>query len=247
MYIIANPTNGTIYVYEVVKNDWDKEKKQARSKQVCIGKRYPVTGELIPSKRLGEHAAPAFEPVVTARTSVTGPALLLRKMDEDLGLSNQLKKASPEHWQEILSLAWYILAANSALSDAKVWYQNHEVPSDKELSSEGISELLAAISEEERQTFLALWGKSIAGRDYLCYDITSVSSYAEQNEYVRRGCNGDGEKLPKIHLGMVYGLQSMLSWESVYGALTCISTLTRSGWPKTGWNSTRSWRSIIRK
>ncbi len=29
--------NGTIYVYEILESYWDKEKKQARNKQVCIG------------------------------------------------------------------------------------------------------------------------------------------------------------------------------------------------------------------
>ena len=77
--------NGTTYVYEVVENHWDKEKKQPRSKQVCIGKLDPGTGDLIPSKRLGEHALPAMDPAVTAKTSISGPALLLKKVDRDLG------------------------------------------------------------------------------------------------------------------------------------------------------------------
>ena len=219
--------NGTTYVYEVVENYWDKEKKQARSKQVCIGKLDPVTGDLIPSKRLGEHAASALDPTITAKTSISGPAMLLRKVDRDIGLSKQLKKACPEHWQEILSLAWYILATSSALSHADVWCQNHEVPSDKCLNSQRISDLLDAISEDERQTFFELWGKAIANRDYLCYDITSVSSYSEQNEYVRWGYNRDGEKLPQINLGMVYGQQSMLpvTYRQLPGSITDVKTL----------------------
>lgn len=219
--------NGTTYVYEVVENHWDKEKKQPRSKQVCIGKLDPVTGELIPSKRLGEHALPAMNPAITAKTSISGPALLLKKIDCDLGLSRQLKKACPEHWQEIVSLAWYILSTSSALSHAEVWCQNHEVSSDKRLSSQRISDLLDAISEDERQTFFELWGKSIANRDYLCYDITSVSSYSEQNEYVRWGYNRDGEKLPQINLGMVYGQQSMLpvTYRQLPGSINDVKTL----------------------
>ncbi len=47
---VKNKKNGVIYVYESI-DYWDKEKKQSRSKRVCIGKR-DEQGNLIPSKRL---------------------------------------------------------------------------------------------------------------------------------------------------------------------------------------------------
>ena len=34
---VKNKSNGTTYVYES-ENYWDREKKQSRSKRVCIGK-----------------------------------------------------------------------------------------------------------------------------------------------------------------------------------------------------------------
>jgi len=49
--IHLNKDTGTAYVYEYI-SYWDKEKKQGRNKQVCIGKLDPESGELIPSKRL---------------------------------------------------------------------------------------------------------------------------------------------------------------------------------------------------
>ena len=44
-----NKQNGVTYVYEVVENYWDKEKKQSRSKRKLIGKIDPVTGEIVPT------------------------------------------------------------------------------------------------------------------------------------------------------------------------------------------------------
>ena len=220
-------TNGTIYVYEIVESGWDKEKKQPRNKQVCIGKLDPVTKELIPSKRLGEHGAAALDPTVTASTSISGPALVLSKTSQDIGLSRILKKSCPDHWQEILSLAWFILATGNALNHADAWCTNHEVPAQTSLVSQRISDLLEKISEDERQTFFKLWGKSIAEHDYLCYDITSVSSYSEQNEYVRWGYNRDGEKLPQINLGIVYGQKSLLpaAYRQLPGSIPDVRTL----------------------
>ncbi len=44
-----NKQNDTTYVYEVIDNYWDKEKKQARSKRRLIGKIDPETNEMIPT------------------------------------------------------------------------------------------------------------------------------------------------------------------------------------------------------
>lgn len=49
---VKNKKNGTTYVYEST-NYWDKEKKQSRSKRVCIGK-LDDNGNLITSKRFSK-------------------------------------------------------------------------------------------------------------------------------------------------------------------------------------------------
>ena len=48
---VKQKIKGTTYVYET-KGKWDKVKKQCRHERVCIGKLDPVSGELIPSKKL---------------------------------------------------------------------------------------------------------------------------------------------------------------------------------------------------
>lgn len=42
-----NKRSGYTYVYEILENYWDKEKKQARNKRRLVGKIDPVTGEII--------------------------------------------------------------------------------------------------------------------------------------------------------------------------------------------------------
>ena len=44
-----NKQNDTTYVYEVIENYWDKDKKQPRSKRKLIGKIDPATGEVVPT------------------------------------------------------------------------------------------------------------------------------------------------------------------------------------------------------
>ena len=202
--------NGAVYVYKIVENYWDPKKQQSRNKQVCIGKLDPETGELIPSKRLNESQVAPLDPAVTARTSVSGPAMVLNRTDEETGLSKTLAKAFPDSWRQILSLAWYVTGTGSALSHAEAWCGNHETPFEGALSSQRISDLLEKMSEDGRQTFFKLWGKQVCENDFLCYDITSVSSYSELNEFVRWGYNRDKERLPQVNLAMVYGQKSSL-------------------------------------
>jgi len=63
--------------------------------------------------------------------------------------------------------------------------------------------------------------------DYLCYDITSVSSYSELNEYIKFGHNRDNEKLPQLNLTMLFGQKSCLPvyFQRMPGNITDVTTL----------------------
>jgi len=202
--------NGSTYVYEVEGHYWDKKKKQARTRQTYLGRLDSETGTFIPAKKFKEDQLAAMDTAITATAHVSGPAMLLERVDKELGLSSTLKQAAPDIWREILALAWYILVTGRTLADADVWLEHHDSPTDKVLSSQRISELLVEISEDVRQTFFKLWSRKIADGDHLCYDITSVSSYTKQNEYVRYGHNRDHDFLPHVNLAMVYGQKSFL-------------------------------------
>lgn len=217
--------SGTTYVYEVVSEYWDKERKQMRSKQVCIGKLNPDTGELVPSKRTGSEPSPA----VTATTTVIGPMLVLDKIAQDTGLKATLRSAFPDQWARILTLASFLLCTGNALVHADAWCRNHVVPADGPFSSQRLSDWLSAITEDGRQTFFKAWVKRVSEKDFLCYDITSVSSYAQLNEYVHYGYNRDGESLPQVNLAMVYGQKSRLpvTYRTLPGAISDVSTIRK--------------------
>jgi len=87
--------------------------------------------------------------------------------------------------------------------------------------------LLAAISSDRKQTFFAKWMKKRLENDYLCYDITSVSSYSELNEYIKYGYNRDGEPLPQLNLAMLFGQKSGLPvyYHRIPGNINDVSTL----------------------
>jgi transposase len=224
---IHRKPNGAAYLY-AVESYWDKEKRQARNRQVCLGRINEETGEIIPSdrKQRTEKRA-AVAPDVVASTKVYGPYLLLMKLAKDTGLAAALKKSFPDTHEEILSLAFFVAQKGLALSRCDIWSTNHKHPFEKPIHSQRVSELLQQITENERQHFLSLWLKRLSESELLCYDITSISSYASANEYVRWGHNRDKEKLPQINLAMLFGQQSGMPafYRRMPGNITDVITL----------------------
>ena len=205
----TNKKTGVTYVYEAVAV-WDKEKKQPRSNRVCVGKLDPETGEFIPSKRLKPEQAAVRDPSVAATTKVAGPALVLDMVVAELRLDRTLRKAFPDTWKEILAMAYFLAVRGGPLSHCEGWCRSHLQPSERKLESQRVSEILSRLDLESQKTFLREWGKKITERDYLYYDITSVSSYGQLNEYLKYGYNRDGESLKQINLALLFGQESEL-------------------------------------
>jgi hypothetical protein len=228
--VIHTKLNGAKYVYSV-ESYWDKEKKAPRNRQVCLGRLDEETGEIIPSQRkarVAKRAAAALE--ITARSRIIGPNLILRKIADDTGLSAILKRCFPEKHEHILSLAFFLVQKGLPLSRCESWSVANAHPYGEALLSQHVSNLLKTISEGERQTFFKKWMAVVCEKDWLCYDLTSVSSYSEMNEYVRWGHNRDGENLPQINLGMLFGQKSGLPvyYRRLPGSVGDVSALRKT-------------------
>jgi len=223
----TNKKNGITYVYEAI-SYWDKEKKQSRNKQVCIGKLDPKTKELIPSKRLTPQHVAMRNPQVTASAEIVGPSLILDAINDELGLEKLLKRCFPTDYLAIMSMAYYLVVQGDALSHCETWTKSHAHPLGAVLTSQRISELLAKITTDRKQTFLKRWMEKILEEDCLFYDITSISSYSQLNEYIKLGYNRDGEPLPQINLGMLFAQKSSLPvyFQKTPGNITDVTTLT---------------------
>jgi transposase len=221
-----NKKTGVTYVYEAV-SVWDKEKKQSRNKQVCIGKIEPGKNEFVPSKRLNPEQAAIRDPNVTVTAKVVGPSLLLNRITNEYNLDKLLKSISPKNYNQILSMVYYLVIQGGPLSHCETWSKAFSHPYELSLSSQRISDIIKSINEDQRQSFLKAWSKNIYENDYLCYDITSISSYSELNEYVKYGYNRDGEKLKQINLAMLFGQNSRLPvyYHRLPGNIGDVSTL----------------------
>lgn len=222
-----NKKTGVTYVYESI-SYWDKEKKQARNKQVCIGKIDPVSGEFVPSKRLSPIQVATSSPAsTTASVQVVGPSIILDAITEDLGLEKLLRSCFPKDYKQIMMMAQYLACNGGPLSHCDNWCKSHAPALASSLTSQRISEILHSIGTDEKQTFLTKWMSKIAEDDYLCYDITSISSYSKLNEYIKYGYNRDKEKLPQLNLAVLFGQKQALPvyFHRLPGNITDVKTL----------------------
>ena len=197
-YRIDQKVGKHTYVYEV-DSYWDKSKKQPRQKRTYIGKKDPISGELISTHR--------------GYLSLDyGNSYFLHEIAKQLDLHILLKQIFPDIWQAILTCIFFEISEKKALYLCKPWMECTYNIAEKDLSSQRISELLHDLgqNEEARFKFLKAWAGQHDVNEYIVFDITSFSSYARKLEFLEWGYNRDRERLPQINFGVIYGEPSSL-------------------------------------
>lgn len=225
--------NGTTYVYHQ-KSFWDKSKSRSATKQVCIGK-LGDDGEVIYNKNFSDPAArAALEKGETYSESLTtGQFLVLSSAAQDSGLYKVLRKSVGAVLADtLISIAYAIVGSGEGTMDAaSVWMEENECPvHDKPPSSPSISRVLASLSAENVEDFLAAWMRyrSQGKGEQYCFDITSVSSHnSANNPFVEWGHNRDREKMAQINLALLTEIKGHLPtyYEVLPGSMSDVRTI----------------------
>lgn len=212
---VKNKTNGTTYVYES-ENYWDREKKQSRSKRVCVGK-LDDAGNYIPSARFNKPVPETIAvrkgptPATHTRRLYYGATYLLDQIGQKLGIVADLKVCFPNCYLQMLSVVYYlILEDNASMFRFEKWGETHRHPYGENIPSQRSSELFQSITDESRHHFFSLQGKRRLDKEYLAYDISTISSYSQCLKQVQYGKNKENDRLPQINLALVFGEQSNL-------------------------------------
>lgn len=216
-YTIEQKVKNHIYLYQV-ESYWDKEKKQSRQKRIYLGKKDPLTGEVIKEKNI--YAAWDY-----------GHTYFLQAIAKTIGLTAELKKAFPEKWNELLTLALFKTIEGKPFYLCNDWLDTVELEIKPELSSQRISVLLRELSREKDSIFqfFTTWTKRQKDANrFIVFDITSVSSYSKGIDFVEWGYNRDKESLSQVNLGVIFGRPVDLPlFYSLYpGSIHDVSTLT---------------------
>ncbi len=191
---------------------YNPETKKTSHHYKLVGTAKEKGGEITfgPSYKLLMQQEDAIDSALSSKTTttLTGENLIIEKAIKATGVKPFLRKAfSPDDGQSILDLASYILCTGSPLSSAESWLESH---GKKPMSAGRISELLNRLDEDTVSSFLGPWMERKGKGKSLCYDITSISSYARNNHYVEWGHNRDKEKLPQINLALLSAMNTDL-------------------------------------
>ena len=220
--------SGRVYVYENT-SYWDKISKKPKSVRKCLGHLDPETDEIVPNriKHVTNHMPKQGRSQCSTYTY--GVSALLDTISADIGIADTLQKVFPEDWSAILCCAYYLISEGNALSRVEQWSRQAITPYEKILADQRVSELLTRISTDKIREFFKLWfEQNKEDDDYYCMDVTSVSSYSEQNEFVRRGYNRDREKhLSQINLLMISGHTSHLplAYQVLPGSVSDVTSM----------------------
>ena len=230
-----NKKTGITYVYQ---NEpyWDKEKQQSRAKRKLVGKLDPVTGEIVPTRSYKrsqeqEPAAPIRPgpvPITKVRRRFYGASYLLDQIGQLTGVTEDVKSCFPDNYKQILSIAYYlILEESNALSRFSHWQRLHIHPYGDDIPSQRSSELFQSIDEEGRMKFFKKQGRRRIEKEYWAFDITSISSYSEMLNQVKKGRNKEHDRLPQINMALLFGEESGLPfyYRKLPGNITDVKTV----------------------
>jgi transposase len=156
-----------------------------------------------------------------------GHIAVLYRLSEDIGLLNILKQVFPEYWPEILCIAMYMVTDGSIISGINDWFEESKVDFIDQINDIMCSCTFSRITFTERMRFFSNWVSYIAEKEYIVYDVTSISTYSKNLSDAEFGYNRDGEKLPQINLGMFYGQTSRLPvyYNEYQGSITDVAYL----------------------
>ena len=140
-----------------------------------------------------------------------GFTCFLRELSKHLSLDSILCQVFEDAGEEILSLAYYMLAQGNTMTYLDDYYETHYNPHLCSPSEKKLGKLYALIEKGKRWSFFDLWRQAtVREGDYVAYDVTSISTYGQDIELAGRGYNRDHENLPQVNVGVFYSQSAQL-------------------------------------
>ena len=207
-HCVKVPNGKHIYIHYTIRAFRDKNGRPT-NERVSIGKLDQETGMLIPNARYYELLGKQQKHIPEYVRDV-GVYAAFSGVVKQLGLDGLLRKHFPEHAEEILTVAQYMLCEGNVMYYLPDWQESRISYSQNVLNGAELSRLFAGIDSKARTAFFNDWIKKKKAREFIAYDVTSISSYSKELESAEWGYNRDKEKLPQINLGMYYGEESKL-------------------------------------
>ena len=216
-YIVKQKIKGKIYLYNA-ESYWDKEKKQSRQKRTYIG----------PENKKQRQKRTNNKEIIYKKF---GNIYLLQKIAEDLGLNKMLCELFQDDFREIIALAFYKICGNEPMYMFPQWLHEQFNIKIRSLHSSEISELCETVGTAQIKVreFFKKWITLQDVKSEVYYDITSISSYSTNIDFIEWGYNRDKERLPQENIGLVCQTEGIPLCYQIYpGSITDVTTLKNS-------------------
>jgi transposase len=202
VHVKSAGVKGEKYVYKHVKYFRNAQGKP-RNQSKAIGKFDADSGKMFPNSNYFDlyHVNPDLPDVDVWDY---GYSYLAFKACRDMGLFKCIRDAFGEQLaMDIVVMASYIIREGSAMDGIDDWLQRNYFPDyNRLLTSQSTSRIFSGLTAGQINNFFISWVKAVMGDGTVCYDVTSISSYAQQMPSIERGYNRDGEDLAQFNLGM---------------------------------------------
>jgi transposase len=192
---------GEKYIDKYVKYFRNKN-GEPRNKAIAIGKLDKASGMMYPNSNYFKTYN--LEPLLH-NISIWdyGYSYIVLKACRDIGLFDCLLEVFGAQAMDIIIMAAYIIREGNAMDGIDDWQQRNYFPQYKRLlTSQSTSKIFAALTHGQRNDFFIHWVKKALSGGTVFYDVTSISSYAQQMTDIERGYNRDGENLPQYNMGI---------------------------------------------
>jgi len=201
-YIVHQKVKGKVYAYEA-ESYWDSEKKQPRQRRRYLGV-VDKDGKIVEKN---------FQRDIKSAKDY-GPSYLLDKLAGEIQLRRKLVDAFGAQGEEILALAMAKVIKPDSLRNLHQVLDDSFLPEMYSLKGEYTSQRMSRLIEElgSKEAAMASFYASIVRpkEEALVYDITSLSSYSKNLEWLEYGYNRDCMDLPQVNLGLVVSLKSRM-------------------------------------
>ena len=209
--VITRKSGKYKYVYKVLKT-YRNDKGQPTNDRICVGKLDAVSGMLIPNEKYYDHYPDTGVEILPSYDSVRsiGAAFFFQHIFSNLGLTKILEDVLGKKRAELAFTTCLYMACRGNVMEHILSFCEGFTLGEAPMTSQSSSALFASITHDERMSFFKAWISQQQQCQYLAYDVTSFSSYAQGIADTEWGYNRDGEQLPQINLGCYLGEQSGL-------------------------------------
>lgn len=213
---IKQKIKGRYYIYEVT-STWDKEKKRPVQKRKYLG----TEDNVYPKNKNFDYSK------LTSKNY--GNIALLDHVANESGLRDMLKKYFPKYFEKILILAYYEISEANSSDYFNYWVEEQAFFNTSILNQTSNSDFYKELgfAKEKRFEFNKTWIEHIKPFSSVYYNLTSVSSYSNDIDFIEWGFNNFKENLFQISIGLFLCKKTSLPlyYELFQDSIVDISTI----------------------